>query len=54
MLAIVADRGPAFGMDIKATVSVPEFHAHFDTEKGCLTDAKLEAVVHQGIEALIG
>lgn len=33
---------PFFGNDVRASLSIPRFHEHFDTETGTLTDPELD------------
>ncbi len=53
VLAIARDSADHFGADLKATLSIPSFYDHFDTDAGCLTDSALQAQLSQALQCLV-
>lgn len=54
VLSIAKESAPHFGMDVKATVSIPSFQDNFDADAGVLTNDELAAEVDQAVKSLIG
>jgi chromate reductase len=42
-----------FGMDVKASLSLPNFYDNFDTEKGILTDKETEEKLRTALQTLL-
>jgi len=52
VLAIAKDAAPFYGMDVKATLSIPSFQDNFDTESERITDSKLNEKLANAIKKL--
>ena len=52
VLKLATESADHFGADLKASLSIPGFYDHFDTDAGCLTDMALQAELRQSLQAL--
>ncbi len=53
VLGVIEQTAPFFGMDIKATVSVPTFQKNFDAEKAEITNADIQQQIQAAISAAL-
>ena len=53
VLKLTQDTAPFFGMDIKASVSVPAFYEHFDVQSGKVTSDDITLEISQAVKQLI-
>ncbi len=54
VMAAIKAAAPHFGGDVKAILSIGKFYNNFDMEKGCLTDAELDAKLRAALATLHG
>ena len=54
VLKIASESAPHFGMDVKATVSIPSFQDNFDVEKQELTNPDLITQIDHALQSLLG
>ena len=52
MLEAAVASAPFFGNDLVASLSIPQFHDHFDIATGTLTDPALDAQLRKALGAL--
>ena len=52
VLKVASESAPRFGMDVKATVSVPRFNENFDVESGTLTSPELVEELDEALKLL--
>ena len=52
VLNVAQQSAPFFGMDVKASVSVPSFQDHFDFEAGKITSAEIRTDITQALKQL--
>lgn len=52
VLRLTSEIAPFFGMDVKATVSIPTFHEHFDFERGEVTSKECVTEITNALNSL--
>lgn len=53
VLKAATDSAPFFGGDVKATLSVPQFHQNFDAEAGALREGDLRDQLQAAVDSLV-